>query len=187
LKFETAPDPLPDYPKSFIGNSDHIALSLEAAEKSMVLIQNNQAILPLDKSEVKNVLVLGELAINENIGDHGSSQVRPAYVVTPMQGLEKMYGENVSFSHDTGEDLEKAKQLAKEADAVIFVVGYNHDDEGEFIEMGGTVVGGDRKSIRLHEHESRLLQEIGPLNNQSVSCTYWWKCHHCGRVERQNQ
>jgi beta-glucosidase len=169
LKFETAPDPLPDYPKSLIGNSDHIALSLEAAEKSMVLIQNNQAILPLDKSEVKNVLVLGALAINENIGDHGSSRVRPAYVVTPMQGLEKMYGEKISFSQDTGEDLEKAKQLAKEADAVIFVVGYNHDDEGEFIEMGGTVVGGDRKSIRLHEHESRLLQEIGPLNNQSVA------------------
>ena len=106
LKFETAPDPLPEYPEKFIGSSEHIALALEAAEKSMVLMQNNQAILPLDKSQVKHVLVLGELAITENIGDHGSSQVRPAYVVTPMQGLEKPYGENVHF-------LMKQEQISK--------------------------------------------------------------------------
>jgi len=169
LKFETAPDPLPEYPEYFIGSKEHISLALEAAEKSMVLMQNHQAVLPLDKSKEKNVLVLGELAITENIGDHGSSQVRPAYVITPMQGLENIYGKEVTFTHDLGEDIEKVKSLAKDADAVIFVVGYNHGDEGEFIEMGGTPIGGDRKSIRLHENESQLLQEIGPLNKNSVA------------------
>ena len=129
LKFETAPDPIPEYPKYLIGNKAHIALALEAAEKSMVLMQNDETVLPFDKSSVKHVLVIGELAITENIGDHGSSQVRPAYVVTPMQGLENQYGKEVTFSHDLGEDIEKLKELAKVADAVIFVVGYNHGDE----------------------------------------------------------
>lgn len=169
LKYETAPDPIDGYPESLIGNKEHIALALEAAEKSMVLMQNNQSVLPFDKTKIKNVLVVGELAVTENIGDHGSSQVRPAYVVTPMQGLEKLYGNEVTFKHDLGDDIEKLKELAKEADAVIYVVGYTHDDEGEFIEMGGTPVGGDRKSIRLHSNESTLLQEIGPLNNNSVA------------------
>jgi len=169
LKFEMAPDPIPEYPEYFIGSKQHIALALEAAEKSMVLMQNKLAILPLDKSRVKNVLVIGELAVTENIGDHGSSQVRPAYIVTPLQGLEKMYGNKINFTHDIGEDLAKTKQLAKDADAVIFVVGYDHGDEGEFIEMGGTPIGGDRKSIRLLENESKLLQEIGPLNKNSVA------------------
>ncbi|WP_319480210.1 glycoside hydrolase family 3 C-terminal domain-containing protein [uncultured Draconibacterium sp.] len=169
LKFETAPDPMSEYPTSLIGSRDHISLALEAAEKSMVLMQNENNVLPLNKNEIKNVLVVGQLATTENIGDHGSSQVRPAYVVTPMQGLNALYGEKIKFTHITGEDLEMAKNQASEADAIIFVVGYNHDDEGEFIEMGGNTVGGDRKSLRLHENESKLLQELGPLNTNSVA------------------
>jgi beta-glucosidase len=53
LKFETAPDPLAEYPKTLIGSENHIALALEAAEQSMVLMQNRQSVLPLDKSKVK--------------------------------------------------------------------------------------------------------------------------------------
>jgi beta-glucosidase len=75
LKFETTTDPIPDYPDSLIGCRDHIALALEAAEKSIVLLKNNQAVLPLDRSKIKNILVVGELAESENIGDHGSSRV----------------------------------------------------------------------------------------------------------------
>jgi beta-glucosidase len=169
LKFETAPDPLSSYPADLVGNNEHIALALEAAEKSMVLMQNKKSILPLNSAETKNVLVLGKLAITENIGDHGSSRVHPAYVVTPMQGLEKMYGNQVSFNHVQTENLDSIKDLARDADAVIFVVGYTHDDEGEFISFGKNEVGGDRESIRLHENESLLLQEVGPENPYSVA------------------
>ena len=169
LKFETAPDPILEYPESFIGSKEHIALALEAAEKSMVLMQNRDGILPLITSETKNVLVVGELAAVENIGDHGSSQVRPEYVITPLQGLQNLYGDLVTFTHDTGEDIETTKTLAQEADAIIFVVGYNHDDEGEFVSEGSYEIGGDRKSIRLHDNESRLLQEIGPISSNSVA------------------
>ena len=169
LKFETAPDPISEYPRDLIGSKAHISLALEAAEKSMVLLQNRHAVLPFDRSIIKNVLLVGELAITENIGDHGSSQVRPEYVVTPLQGLENMYGTEVSFTYDSGEELEELKELAKEADAVIYLVGYDHDDEGEFMEIGGKARGGDRKSIRLHSNESTWLQEAGPLNDNSVA------------------
>ncbi len=169
LKFESHPDPLTEYPKSLIGSKEHIALALEVAEKSMVLMQNTNAVLPFDKTKVKNVLVLGKLAKTENIGDHGSSRVYPKYVVTPMEGLQKLYGSTVNFTYNSGENLEEVKNLAKNADAVIFVVGYNHDDEGEFVEMGGKEAGGDRESLRLHENESKLLQQVGPLNEKSVA------------------
>jgi beta-glucosidase len=169
LKFETAPDPLSDYPENLIGSQKNIALALEAAEKSMVLMQNKNDVLPLDKNKMKNILVVGTLANAENIGDHGSSRVRPAFVATPMQGFENLYGENLAFTYVTGEDVEEAKEIAESSDAVIFVVGYNHDDEGEYVDAGGIIPGGDRKSIRLHENESNLLQEIGPLNKNSVA------------------
>jgi beta-glucosidase len=48
--------------------------ALEAAEKSIVLMQNNHVILPFDNTKIKKVLVVGKLAKTENIGDHGSSQ-----------------------------------------------------------------------------------------------------------------
>jgi beta-glucosidase len=169
LAFESRPDPRPAYPKELIGNPEHIALAREAAEKSMVLMQNRKQVLPLDPGRVKNVLLVGKLADYENIGDHGSSQVRPAYVITPLEGFKKEYGSAVNFTYTDGEDIEGTKELARQSDAVIFVVGYSHDDEGEYIDMGGNPVGGDRASIRIHEQESRLLQEVGPANENSVA------------------
>ncbi len=169
LKFETQPDPVSAYSKELIGCKKHIELALEAAEKSMVLMQNNKSLLPLNKTELKNILIVGELAKTENIGDHGSSEVHPKYVVTPMEGFENLYGTAINFSYNNGENIDELKELAPKADAIVFVVGYNHNDEGEFIEMGNKEFGGDRKSLYLHEHESRLLQEIGPLNENSIA------------------
>ncbi|MEM6698589.1 MAG: glycoside hydrolase family 3 N-terminal domain-containing protein, partial [Bacteroidota bacterium] len=170
LKFETRPDPIDAYPTSLIGNTAHIDLALEAAEKSMVLMQNEADVLPLDVDKVKNVLVVGKLAVTENVGDHGSSRVIPAYVTTPMEGLEQQYGDQITFTHDTGESIENTKTLAQEADAVIFVVGYDHDDEGEFIELPGLgAIGGDRASLKLHEEDRQLLQTLGALNENSVA------------------
>lgn len=169
LKFEQAPDPLREYPEDLIGCRDHIALALLAAEKSMVLMQNNKGVLPLDPDKVKEVLVVGRLAVTENIGDHGSSQVIPEYVVTPLQGLQALYGEHVTFTHDPGDSFELTKERARQADAVIFIVGYDHGDEGEYISMRGKEIGGDRMSLRLHEKESHLLQEVGPENKNSIA------------------
>ncbi|MDL1974984.1 MAG: glycoside hydrolase family 3 C-terminal domain-containing protein [Deltaproteobacteria bacterium] len=166
LKFETQPDPVSEYPASLIGSDAHIALALEVAEKSMVLMKNENHVLPLDPSKTKNVLVLGERANSENIGDHGSSRVRPAYVVTPMQGFEKRYGSDVNFTYNDGEDMEKARELARSADAVIFVVGYNHDDEGEYV-MGK--VGGDRIRLTLHYPDVELIQQIAPENDNTIA------------------
>jgi len=169
LAFETRPDPRPDYPKELIGSPEHIALAREAAEKAMVLMQNQNSVLPLNPSKMENVLLVGKLADYENIGDHGSSQVRPAYIVTPREGFQNEYGSEVNFTYTDGEDIERTKELASQADAVVFVVGYSHNDEGEYIDMGGKPVGGDRASIRLHEQESRLLQAVGPANKNSVA------------------
>ncbi|MBN2665120.1 MAG: glycoside hydrolase family 3 C-terminal domain-containing protein [Bacteroidales bacterium] len=168
LKYETAPDPLPDYPESLIGSSDHIALALEAAERSMVLMQNNNKILPFDRKETKRVVVAGKLAVSQNIGDHGSSRVRPAFIVTPFDGLKNLYGSEVEFIHDSGENTDSLKAKISMADAVVYVVGYNHDDEGEYATKSKYTTGGDRKSLRLHEDESRMIRETAMLSKNSV-------------------
>ncbi|WP_078546694.1 beta-glucosidase [Litchfieldia alkalitelluris] len=169
------------YSKELIGSKEHIALALEAAEKSMTLLQNKDHVLPFSKKDTKKVAIIGNLGNQGNIGDHGSSRVFPDYIVTPLEGIKTLLPHTEVIFED-GSNIEKAKKLAKEADAVVFVVGYNHDDEGEFINNpdedvdalgdgdAGFGAGGDRKtSLGLHNSDIELLKVVGPENRNSAA------------------
>jgi len=157
-----------------IGCKEHIDLALQSAREGITLIKNENEILPLSKEAIKKTVVLGKLGKKENIGDHGSSWVFPKYVVSPIQGIANVSPKSQVIFYD-GEDIEHAKELAKEADAVVFVVGYDHDDEGEYVSEAQSEgytgsMGGDRKdSLGLHKNEIKLIQEVGPINKNSVA------------------
>ncbi|WP_299329483.1 glycoside hydrolase family 3 C-terminal domain-containing protein [Parasphingopyxis sp.] len=130
-RFMAAQDPLENYAETMVACESHRMLAREAAEKSAVLLKNDK-VLPLDKDQTAKLAVLGRLAATENTGDHGSSRVRAPYVVTPLQGLRDYLGENAIVTGVESE-LDAARQAASEANAVVVVVGYTADDEGEFI------------------------------------------------------
>ncbi len=171
-KFACAHDPLPDYTIDMVAQPTHIAVALEAAEKSAVLLSNHN-ILPFDKSRIKKLAVLGRLASLENTGDNGSSRVRPPYVVTALQGLQNYLGPENIISGDES-DLGAAQTAASQADAAIIVVGYTAENEGEYIPgdiaLGGDVpeeqrakakvvtFGGDRDSLDLPDDQIRLIE-----------------------------
>ncbi|MVX67015.1 glycosyl hydrolase [Clostridium chromiireducens] len=162
-----------DVDTSVLACKEHISLALESARKGITLLQNQEQVLPLNK-KMKKLLVLGSLAESKSTGDHGSSWVRPPYVISPIQGI-KMVAPEVDIIYDSGDDTERAKQLAKEADAVVFVVGYDYNDEGEFVsedEAEGYTgsMGGDRKfSLGLHQNEIDLIKAVGPVNSNSIA------------------
>jgi beta-glucosidase len=135
LVFENTPDPV-KYTKDLVVCPAHIALAREAAEKSMVLIKNEGAVLPF-KKDVKRILVLGKLAAQENTGDHGSSRVFAPYVVTPLDGLKKYFGPGVEILHRDETQAAEAKQLAAAVDCVIIIAGNDFNDEGEYVSPGG--------------------------------------------------
>lgn len=174
LAFEDAyaANPLKD-PEKTIGCPEHIALALKSAQEGITLLQNKNNTLPFQKNSLKKIAVIGKLADKGNIGDYGSSRVYPAYVTTPLEGIQNIASESECIFCD-GSDINKAKEAARIADAVIFVVGYNHDDEGEYVAMEGEenyteAVGGDRvKNLGLHDDEIQLIKQISPENKQSV-------------------
>jgi beta-glucosidase len=170
LAFSKAPDP-EEYPRKIIGSLAHMALAKKAARKAMTLIKNENSVLPFSKEATKTVAVLGKLGNIENIGDHGSSRVFPHYVVTPLAGVSKLLP-NAEVVYYDGADVEKAKNIARESDAVIIVAGYNHNDEGEFLAASGEFEcdqGGDRKeSLGLHKNEIELIESIAPVNPRTV-------------------
>jgi beta-glucosidase len=168
-RFACAEDPLPDYPMSLVASEAHAKLALEAAEKCAVLLEND-GVLPLDPARTKRLAVLGRLAAIENTGDFGSSRVRPPYVVTALEGLRRLLGNEAVVAGDE-DDLEAARAAAASADAVVVVVGNTAKEEGEFIpkEMnveGGTPVaaewsedvGGDRDRLGLKPEQVALIE-----------------------------
>jgi beta-glucosidase len=120
-----------EYNRSMLGHINHTALAREAAEKSIVLLQNTGNLLPL--KNIKGIAVIGKLASIPNTGDGGSSNTRPDYVITPLEGIEQALKGKAGVLYDNGNNLERVKAAARSADAVVLVVGYTHEDEGEFI------------------------------------------------------
>ncbi len=126
-----AEDPLEEYPASLVAHDHHVALAREAAVKSAVLLKNDGDVLPARAGS--KVAVAGRLADTDNIGDGGSSRVRPPHVVTPLAGLKAALGETNIISAGDEANPEAAANAAAGADLAIVVVGYTAEDEGEFI------------------------------------------------------
>ncbi|MBD3949112.1 glycoside hydrolase family 3 C-terminal domain-containing protein [Tuanshanicoccus lijuaniae] len=131
LIFENTEDPM-EYNKSLVSCEEHIALAKKAAEESMVLLKNSNNVLPLP-SNLKKLLVIGHLAVQANTGDHGSSNVYPKYVVTALQGIQKVLGEKTEVIHVNEDELDKIETIAPNCDAVIVIAGNDYNDEGEYV------------------------------------------------------
>jgi beta-glucosidase len=165
-----------------IETPEHVDLAREAAEKSMVLIKNDN-ILPYGSETDQKVLVLGRLANMENTGDFGSSNSTSLNIVTPFEGIEtynKALGNQVELYDGPDETIASTK--AVDADKVIVIVGYTHLDEGEYLageedmkksaEAGKLVgkkgVGGDREDLRLLPEDEALIKAVSEKNNNVV-------------------
>ncbi len=185
-----------DYGPEAVGCEAHRKLAREAAQKSIVLLKNDGGLLPL--RDIQRLAVLGRLADTPNTGDGGSSNTRPPYVVTPLEGLRAALGDKVKLAYDDGADLARAAAAARGADAALVVVGYTHADEGEYIppdifadflhsfpapgpehqafaqgiESGSMdtdlALGGDRDRLSLHPRDERLIQAVVAANPHTV-------------------
>ncbi|MDR1971266.1 MAG: glycoside hydrolase family 3 C-terminal domain-containing protein, partial [Treponema sp.] len=161
------------YGGGILGCGEHRALSLKAAREGITLLQNNRKTLPLDKVRTKKVALIGRLGNTGNMGDNGSSRVYPAHAVSPSEGLARVAPDTEIIFYG-GENPAHAKLVAREADAVILVAGYDHNDEGEYVageqfdNYTGSI-GGDRtRGLSLHRDEIDLIKAVGPENKNSA-------------------
>jgi beta-glucosidase len=130
IRFAQGRDPR-EYSLDVVGCEAHRKIAREAAEKAIILLKNEGALLPL--KEVKKLAVIGKLAAVPNTGDGGSSNTRPPYVITPLQGLQEALAGQAEVIYDDGSDLARAARVASDAEVAIIVAGYTHLDEGEYV------------------------------------------------------
>jgi beta-glucosidase len=190
LRYLTREDPQA-YPKSLAASAEHRALAREVAEKSMVLLKNDGALLPFDKARVRKLAVVGQLADADNTGDHGSSKVNPPYFTSALAGLRDYLGAGATVLHANGADLAEVAHVAGEADAVLVVAGTRWDEVGEYISddqglrpsgpaqkrplvikapfMTPIVMsGGDRVPLALKPRDLTVIQAASKANKRCV-------------------
>ncbi|MCK4913141.1 MAG: glycoside hydrolase family 3 C-terminal domain-containing protein [Planctomycetes bacterium] len=136
-----------------VDSKEHIALALEVARKSIVLLKNKKSILPLDKNKIKTIAVLGPNANITTSGEGlGSGQVFPPYLITPLEAIKNKIGDKVKI---TGKP--------EEAEAVILIVGLAESIAGR-VEGEGT----DREFLHLTGDQDELIKETCLKNKNTI-------------------
>jgi beta-glucosidase len=146
----------------------HKALALLAAQKSIVLLKNSTALLPLDKKSLKSIAVIGPRA-NEVVLDWYSGT--PPYAISPLEGIKSAVGGSVKVSYAANNDAGAAVKLARESEVAIVCVG-NHPNGGfdniwarvSVPSEGREAV--DRQSITLEQEE--LIKEVFAANPKTI-------------------
>ena len=181
-----------------VASPSHRALARRVAEESIVLLKNDAVdgtpLLPL-APDIRHLAVVGRLADEANLGDHGSSRVRPPSTVSPLQGLRAaLPGVRITTAAMPG--AKAAAETAAAADTAIVVVGLDHHDEGESVVTGGVNVGvlgrafesgplralltglarfasrfvrgGDRRSLDLRPSDAELVRAVAAANPRTI-------------------
>ena len=146
------------YDRAKIAGAEHAAVAREAAEKGMVLLKNQDGLLPLDPAKIQKLLVCGALADAPNLGDHGSSRVTPPYTTSPLQGLRKRLGlDKIAYEQDPA----RAATAAAGADAALVFVGVDYEGEGN-----------DRKGLGLSAADEALLRKVAAANPRAAAVVF---------------
>ena len=157
-----------------IDSPEHRGLSLKVAQEAMVLLSNQNNLLPLDRTKIKSIAVIGPHADVFTPGGYSGQARSP---VTPLQGIRNRAGEGIQINYAPGgyittggnragrapatspADLQNAVDLARAADVAIVYVGTNTNVEAE---------GRDRTSLGLPGNQEQLVEAVLAANPRTV-------------------
>lgn len=124
------PYPDPERLSEVVHRPEHVALALEVAQESAVLLKNDSALLPLDASKLKSIAVIGPNADQVQYGDYTYTRDNRSGV-TILQGLRDRLGSRVQINYAkgcniTGSDrsgIAEAVEAASKSDVAVVVLG----------------------------------------------------------------
>jgi beta-glucosidase len=159
------------------------AVSQKVALESVVLLKNQDSLLPLNKSKIKSIAVIGPLADVVHWDWYGGTS---PYAITPLEGIEKAAGPNLRINYaayDTLDGETAALKAAKESDVAVVVLGnnptcgdqanawYSTPEEGGGITLPCTVPsdgreGRDRETMTLNQEQ--IVKQVMVKNPHTV-------------------
>ena len=150
-------------PEENFSADTHHQLARQAASESVVLLKNDQALLPL--TEGKSLAVIGEFAKQPRIQGAGSSQVVPTKIDSAWDALTDQNWE-MQFASGYKQDgstnnllLKESAELAAKADIALIFAGLPNCFESESF---------DREHIELPEGHNRLIEMVSSVQSKTV-------------------
>ncbi|MCR4791332.1 MAG: glycoside hydrolase family 3 C-terminal domain-containing protein [Lachnospiraceae bacterium] len=154
-----------------VDSKEHRQLNLDTSAKSLVLLKND-GILPLDKSKIKTVGVIGPNADSRRalVGNYEGTASR---YVTVLEGLEDYLGDDVRIRYSEGCDLVKdrvsglskgddriseVKSVCEDSDVIFVVLGLDAGIEGEEGDAGNEFASGDKIDLKLPGLQGEMLE-----------------------------
>ncbi len=170
-----------DIPYEVVECREHLEEALNMARKGSVLLKND-GVLPLDKSKLKTIGVVGPNADSRSalIGNyHGTS----SRYITALEGIQDEVGEEVRVLFSEGCHLEKdrvenlawsqdriseAVITAEHSDVVILCVGLDETLEGEEGDDGNSDASGDKKDLHLPKVQEELIEKVTAVGKPTI-------------------
>ena len=161
--------------KSVVDVAGGLEIAQHIEEKSIVLLKNKDAILPLNAAKIHRVAVIGGHADVGMISGGGSAQVDPPggnviappgkgathwqdhiwFPTSPLKALQAKLP-NAKIEFNSGQDPTAAAALAKSADAVL-VFAYQWEAEG-----------GDLTTLSLLDNQDALIEQVAAANPHTI-------------------
>ncbi|MEH7128735.1 glycoside hydrolase family 3 C-terminal domain-containing protein [Neobacillus drentensis] len=146
---------------------EHHALAREAARESMVLLKNEDNILPIN--EVESIAVIGAFAKNPRYQGGGSSHINPTKLDSIYEELAKVAGDKTTLFFANGYALEsdevneilieEAVEAAKQAKVAVIFAGLPERYESE---------GFDRKHLSIPDNHKILIEAVAEVQNNVI-------------------
>jgi beta-glucosidase len=154
--------------------SEHSNFSVEVARKSLVLLKNEGNLLPLDKSKMKSIAVIGPNADSREAlqGNYYGTSDR---YVTVLDGIRKAVGDDIRIFYSEGchlfrdrssglteprDRFGEALAAAERSDVVIMCLGLDATLEGEEGDTGNEFASGDKPNLNLPGLQQELLEKV---------------------------
>ena len=161
-------------PVTAVDTDEHDALALRAAEKSMVLLEND-GVLPLDPDKISTIAVIGPNAdsVPALEGNYNGTSSRYVTFLKGIRNYAEKHGIRVLYSlgchlfkdrtsglAQADDRLAEAEMYAEIADVTIACVGLDAGLEGEEGDTGNEYFSGDKKDLLIPESQRKLLSVL---------------------------
>jgi len=157
-----------------VDSKEHRELNLQAAEKCVVLLKNENGLLPLKKDAIRTIGVIGPNADNRRalVGNYEGTASR---YVTVLEGIQNYVGDDVRVRYSEGchlcrdkvqalasgpDRMAEVKAVCEESDVIIACLGLDSGLEGEEGDQGNQFASGDKPNLNLPGIQEDVLKLI---------------------------
>jgi beta-glucosidase len=144
------------------------AIARLVTQKSIVLLKNTNSTLPLNKSTIKSIALIGSMADSVTIDWYGGT---PPYKITPHAGIVSKVGTGVTVTYAADNTNSAAVNAAKASDVAIVFAGNHPTCAAGWSVCTDSSEGKesiDRKKITLNPAQETLIEQVHAANPKTV-------------------